>query len=118
MTDDDLPQNTDFAGNFDEYQHESRKTAIYPRQGSNYFYPTLGLVSEAGEVADRIKRIDRDDNGIVTEQKRAEVAGELGDILWYAAQVASEFGLSFQEIAGENLVKLQQRKDRGTLSGF
>lgn len=105
-------------GNFDEYQAESKKTAIYPRQGDNYIYPTLGLLSEAGELADRIKRIDRDDKGVVTPGKRAEVAGELGDILWYAAMVATEFRLSLQEIADANLVKLSGRQNRGTLSGF
>lgn len=60
-------------GAFDAYQIEARKTAIYPRQGHNYFYPTLGLLSEAGELADRIKRIDRDDDGVVTEETMTEL---------------------------------------------
>lgn len=54
----------------------------------------------------------------MTEDKCAEVAGELGDILWYAAMVAFEFGLSLQEIAAANLEKLRGRQQRGTLSGF
>lgn len=102
---------------FDEYQRRSRQTAVYLNQGSNYIYPTLGLMSEAGEVADRIKRIDRDDEGVVTDLKREEVAGELGDVLWYVAQVATEFGLSLSDIAAGNLDKLNGRKDHGTLKG-
>ncbi|ADL45333.1 nucleoside triphosphate pyrophosphohydrolase family protein [Micromonospora aurantiaca (nom. illeg.)] len=100
-----------------EYQRLSAATAVYPRIGSNYHYPVLGLASEAGEVADVVKRIERDDDGAVTDRTRDAIAGELGDVLWYVAQVASEFGLDLSEIARGNLEKLQGRHDRGTIRG-
>lgn len=103
--------------NFKEYQKESRTTAIYPRSGDNFIYPTLGLTGEAGEVANKVKKIERDDGGMVTEEKRKELSKELGDVLWYVAQVATEFGLNLEEIAQENLEKLRIRKDKGTLLG-
>lgn len=104
--------------NFVDYQKRSRSTAVYPNQGTNYIYPTLGLVSEAGELADRVKRIQRDDNGVVTDEKLLEISGELGDILWYAAQVATEFGLSLEDAAEGNLEKLSSRLENGTIKGF
>ncbi len=110
----DLPESLTFK----QYQAASRATAIYREQGANYVYPTLGLMSEAGEVADRIKRIERDDGGMVTDQKRVEVSSELGDVLWYVAQLATEFGLELSDIAAENLEKLKRRQDDGTLGGY
>jgi NTP pyrophosphatase (non-canonical NTP hydrolase) len=104
--------------NFDEFQSRSKSTAIYPDQGSNYLYPALGLCSEAGEVADRIKRIQRDDNNVVTDAKRQEIASELGDVLWYVAQLATEFGLSLNDVADGNIANLSNRRRNSTLQGF
>ncbi|MFA5985838.1 MAG: nucleoside triphosphate pyrophosphohydrolase family protein [Parcubacteria group bacterium] len=103
--------------NFSEYQSESRKTALYPDVGKNFVYPTLGLAGEAGEVADKLKKTIRDDGGVLTAEKKQEVGKELGDVLWYVAQVASELGLSLDEVAQANLEKLFSRKERGTLTG-
>lgn len=103
--------------NFNEYQSESRKTALYPDAGKNFVYPTLGLAGEAGEVADKLKKTIRDDDGVLTDEKRREVGKELGDVLWYVAQVASELNLSLDEIARQNLEKLFSRKERGVLGG-
>ena len=102
---------------FDEYQKKSRETALYPDVGHNFVYPTLGLVGEAGEVADKLKKTIRDDGGILTEEKRREVGKELGDVLWYVAQVASEMGLSLNDVAEGNLEKLFSRKERGVIGG-
>lgn len=102
---------------FDEYQTKSRETALYPDVGHNFVYPTLGLVGEAGEVADKLKKTIRDDGGILTEEKRREVGKELGDVLWYVAQVASEMGLSLNDVAEGNLEKLFSRKERGVIGG-
>lgn len=102
---------------FKEYQKRSRKTAFYPDAGGNYIYPTLGLVGEAGEVAEKIKKVLRDDGGEVSSEKRVEIEKELGDVLWYLAQVASELGLSLEDIAQKNLEKLSSRKERGVLGG-
>ncbi|MFH1631792.1 MAG: nucleoside triphosphate pyrophosphohydrolase family protein [bacterium] len=103
--------------NFEEYQTKSRKTAVYPDAGNNITYPTLGLASEAGEVANKVKKIFRDDGGEVTDQKLEECKKEIGDVLWYCAQLATELGLSLDEIAELNIERLYSRMDRGTLHG-
>ncbi len=102
---------------FAEYQKESRRTAAYANAGKNYIYPTLGLAGEGGEVANQIKKIERDDHGVVTDARKKAIAHELGDVLWYVAQVATEFGLSLDDVASENLQKLLSRLDRGTING-
>ncbi len=102
---------------FADYQRDSRATAIYPGAGKNLFYPTLGLCGEAGEVAEKVKKMLRDDAGVLTDERRAALAGELGDVLWYAAQVATEAGLELDAIAAENLTKLASRAERDSLTG-
>ena len=102
---------------FDEYQKEARKTAIYPNIGDNLVYPTLGLVGEAGEIAEKIKKIIRDNDGIVLDEKRGEIAKELGDVLWYLSQLANEMGFGLDEIAEINIKKLKSRAERGKLGG-
>lgn len=103
--------------NFEEYQKKSRETALYPNLGSNYIYPVLGLAGESGEVAEKIKKVIRDNNGVVTNEKREEIKKEIGDVLWYLAQICTELGLSMDEAAVFNIEKLQSRKERGVLSG-
>lgn len=100
-----------------EYQQRSRCTATYPDAGDNIVYPTLGLAGEAGEVAEKVKKLLRDDGGVMSDERRAALAGELGDVLWYVAQVATEAELDLQEIAQGNLDKLLSRQERGVLSG-
>ena len=102
---------------FDEYQLQARTTAIYPNLGSNITYPALGLCGEAGEVAEKIKKVLRDDAGVVSPAKLAEIKKELSDVLWYVANLASELGLSLDSIAEDNLKKLFDRKKRGVLGG-
>jgi len=102
---------------FKKYQKLSRKTAIYPGAGKNFVYPTLGLSGESGEVAEIIKRIIRDKNGAVDEETKAALSKELGDVLWYLTQLATEFDISLEEIALNNIEKLKSRKDRGLLHG-
>lgn len=102
---------------FDEYQKESRKTAIYPDQGDNYIYPVLGLVGEAGEVAEKIKKILRDSRGEINDRKKEEIKKEMGDVLWYLSQLSTELDLSLGEIAELNIKKLQSRRVKGTLHG-
>jgi NTP pyrophosphatase (non-canonical NTP hydrolase) len=100
-----------------DYQRLSRRTATYPGAGDNIVYPTLGLAGEAGEVAEKVKKLLRDDGGVLSEERRAALAAELGDVLWYVAQVATEAGLEIEEIAQANLDKLLSRQERGVLSG-
>mgnify|MGYP001577277861 CR=1 FL=1 len=102
---------------FEEYQKESKKTAIYPNVGNNYIYPILGLLGEAGEVANIIKKIQRDGRGIITQEHKDRLKKELGDCIWYCAQIASELNLQFEDIASENLKKLFSRMERGVLQG-
>lgn len=102
---------------FKTYQKDSRQTAKYIDVGKNFIYPTLGLASEAGEVAGKVKKIMRDDGMNVSEEKREQIKDELGDVLWYVAQVATEFNLDLEEIAKNNLDKLLSRMERGVLGG-
>ncbi len=102
---------------FEEYQKESRKTAVYPEVGKGFVYPALGLAGEAGEVAEKVKKIFRDDGGEVSPEKKEEIRKELGDVLWYVAQIATEFGLKLDDVAEANLKKLFSRKERGVLAG-
>ena len=99
------------------YQRESRKTALYPDVGSNAIYPTLGLVGEAGEVADKVKKILRDKKGLFDEKSKDEIKLELGDVLWYISQLASELGYELDDVANSNLKKLKSRKLRGKIQG-
>ena len=88
-----------------DYQLESRSTARYPDAGNNLIYPTLGLTGEAGEVADKVKKLIRDRGGVMDQQFKEDLALELGDVLWYVAQLATELGLSLEQVATANLSK-------------
>jgi NTP pyrophosphatase (non-canonical NTP hydrolase) len=101
----------------EEYQLKAKKTALYPDNGSNFIYPTLGLVGESGEVADKIKKVIRDKNGVIDENTKLEIMKELGDVLWYLSQLASELDLSLEKIASENLQKLYSRLERNKIHG-
>ena len=100
-----------------QYQKQARKTAAYPNVGSNPIYPTLGLTGEAGEVAEKVKKVLRDQNGIFDDIAREKIKLELGDVLWYVAQLSSELGYELEEIAKGNLIKLSSRAVRGKISG-
>jgi NTP pyrophosphatase (non-canonical NTP hydrolase) len=102
---------------FSDYQQRSRATAVYPGAGSNLTYPALGLCGEAGEAAEKVKKAIRDDGGQLTPERREALAAELGDVLWYVAQLATEAGLGLDEIAQSNLDKLLSRRDRAVLHG-
>lgn len=102
---------------FSEYQLESRKTAVYPGSGKNFIYPTLGLCGEAGEVAEKIKKVIRDSGGYISNEKKLEIKKELGDVLWYLSQLATELDLELEEVAWNNLEKLFSRLERNKLAG-
>lgn len=103
--------------NFSEYQKLSRRTALYPDRDNNFIYPTLGLTGEAGEVAEKVKKVLRDKGGVMDETTKKEIAKELGDVLWYVAQVATELKLSLDEVASSNIAKLADRQKRNQLAG-
>jgi NTP pyrophosphatase (non-canonical NTP hydrolase) len=119
------------ASGFDQYQKEAMKTALYKdavdkldpeadapnlRQILKLSYAALGL-GESGEVQGKIKKIIRDANGIIDEERRTAIKKELGDTLWYIAMIAEELSLSLGDIAVANIDKLQSRKERGALHG-
>jgi len=95
----------------DLYENYASQTAIFPKEKA-LEYLALGLTSEAGEVAGKVKKLIRDGKG----DKKA-IASEIGDVLWYCAMLAKETDVPLNEIMKENLRKLHSRKERGTLSG-
>lgn len=98
---------------FIEYQNRARETAVYPPE-RGLEYVSLGLVGEAGEFANKVKKIVRGDYPPPTP---GEIAAELGDVLWYVAMAATELGISLEEIAWDNVEKLAERKRREMLKG-
>ena len=102
---------------FKEYQKLSRRTALYPQKDESVLYPALGLAGEAGEIVEKIKHIWRDKGMKIEESDKTEISKELGDLLWYLAQVATEFGLDLDDIASLNIEKLASRQKRGKLLG-
>ncbi|MFM2414691.1 MAG: hypothetical protein RI911_384 [Candidatus Parcubacteria bacterium] len=103
---------------FNEYQEKASQTAGYPTPGGMAFiYPALGLAGEAGEVAEKIKKIIRDEGGVVSEAKRGEIKKELGDVLWYVSELARQFDLTLDDVAAGNIDKLASRKERGIING-
>jgi NTP pyrophosphatase (non-canonical NTP hydrolase) len=95
----------------DQYQNQARETAIYPTE-HRITYPALGLAGETGEAVERVKKWLRDGR-----LDREGLRAELGDVLWYVANLAADLDLSLDEIAEHNLAKLRSRKERGVLSG-
>lgn len=103
--------------NFDAYQRLSRKTWNLVHTDHPIVYPTLGLVNEAGELAGKVKKIFRDKGGQISPEDREALKYELGDVLWYLAQIATELDVSLQDVAEANLEKLFSRMERGTIRG-
>lgn len=103
--------------NFNTYQRQSRKTWNLVHTDHAIVYPTLGLVNEAGELAGKVKKIFRDKGGVVSEEDRQALKYELGDVLWYMAQIATELNIDLQDVADANLEKLFSRLERGKIQG-
>lgn len=105
---------------FTDYALATDKTAIYPGagHGSSHALAYVGLgLGEAGEVQNQIKKVLRDDDGVITQERREAISAELGDLLWYAARVARELHLDLGMVAKDNLVKLASRKSRDVIKG-
>ena len=102
---------------FNTYQKNARLTAQYPNLGSNYIYPTLGLVGEAGEVAEKVKKVIRDKKGVFDNESKKGLKKELGDVLWYVSNICTEFNFGLDDIALQNLEKLKLRAAKGKISG-
>lgn len=103
---------------FDEYQKRALTTVISQNDSfKDALHWVLGINGEAGEVAEKVKKIIRDKNGEINDEDKKELAKELGDVLWYLAVFAHDLGFSFETVAQQNLDKLQSRQKRGVLGG-
>jgi len=107
---------------FVAYQRNTARTAIYPGAGDKHSYAglsyvALGLSGEAGEVAGKVKKIARDARSVIADADRGRLADELGDVLWYVSQMATQLGFDLDSIASANLAKLRSRQERGVLQG-
>lgn len=111
--------------NFKDYQKIIKETAIYPQE-IGLAYCAMGLTGEAGEVADKIKKLYRDEDlhatnavgkMLIIDENRVDIAKELGDVLWYVTAMANELGTSLEGIAEMNYNKLMKRRETNTLSG-
>lgn len=106
---------------FSEYQNDTPKTAVYKNnlltQTERLSYVTLGLTGESGEIANKVKKILRDNNGIITQEFIDNIEGEIGDTLYYISQLCNELGLKLSDCARKNILKLQDRARRGVIQG-
>jgi NTP pyrophosphatase (non-canonical NTP hydrolase) len=103
---------------FDEYQTKALTTIISTDDElKDMLHWVLGINGEAGEVAEKVKKIIRDQNGHFTDEDKIELAKEVGDVLWYLAVFANQLGHSLDDVAKANLDKLSSRKERGVLGG-
>jgi NTP pyrophosphatase (non-canonical NTP hydrolase) len=103
---------------FDEYQKQALTTVISTGdEFKDLLHWVLGMTGESGEVAEKMKKIIRDKNSMITAEDKQELAKELGDVLWYLAVFAHDLGVSFDKVAEANISKLQSRHKRGVLGG-
>lgn len=96
-----------------EYQQAALETAVYPEE-FKIIYPALGMT---GEVADKVKKVIRDNNGEFTDDKKREIAMEISDVMWYCATLANDLGYTLEEVGIMNIEKLKSRKERGVIGG-
>lgn len=101
--------------NLNQYQKKARETAkfITPK----YLYCALGLCEEAGEVAGKIKKMYRDDNGVLTDERREKIKMELSDTLWYLSNVASDINVTLEDVAESSIEKSLDRIKRKVVGG-
>lgn len=99
-----------------EYQEAALKTAVYPKE-YKIIYPALGITGEAGECSDKVKKVIRDNDCNFTDDKKHEIAKEIGDVLWYCATLAKDLGFNLEIIGEMNIRKLTSRQKRGMISG-
>lgn len=107
-----------------EYQKKAHETASYPcgtigedRHSATYIYPALGLSEEAGEVAGKLAKAVRDNEGVVDGERLIAVKKELGDVCWFVAELCTCFGFELEDVMQKNLDKLASRKARGVIHG-
>lgn len=101
---------------FNDYCKAAASTDRYPNECKPWVY-ALGVTGEAGELADKIKKVYRDGNGVFRTEERHEIVKELGDVLWYVTRLGATLGFSLEEIAAQNMAKLADRAKRGVIGG-
>lgn len=101
----------------EEYQKLTEETTLYPKIGHNVIYPILGLIGELGEFCNKLKKVFRDNNGVMSDEFLEFAKKEIGDQYWYINRISTELGFNLEEIAQENISKLQSRKARGVIQG-
>lgn len=99
-----------------EYQKAALETAVYPKE-YKIIYPALGITEEAGECSGKVKKNIRDNNCVFTDEKKSEIAKEIGDVLWYCATLAHDIGYTLEDVGNINVEKLRSRKERNKLGG-
>ncbi|MAJ97450.1 hypothetical protein CL644_01060 [bacterium] len=100
-----------------EYQDKASETAIFEHDDvDELIYTALGLAGETGEVVEKIKKIYRNDKGVISEDKVNDLKREMGDVLWYLSQMARVLGVTLEDVAQENVKKLQDRQNRNVLA--
>lgn len=99
-----------------DYQKTALETSVYPQE-YKIIYPALGMVGEAGECCDKIKKVIRDNDCNFTDDKKREIAKEIGDVMWYCSALANDLGFSLETICEMNIEKLKSRQKRGMISG-
>lgn len=102
---------------FREYQIKAKATACFPEKENSFIYAALALNGEAGEVAEKIKKIWRDKGKRVSPEDKEEIKKEIGDVLWYLSQLAEELGIDFDDVAETNIKKTHSRLERGLIHG-
>ena len=105
--------------NFQDYQNKTKETAIYPGKGETLgvCYTAIGMANEAGEVCGKIKKMLRDDNGVLLLDRQEAILDEIGDVLWYISQLCTECGISLESAAYRNISKLRDRASRNVIGG-
>ena len=101
----------------DDYQRGAMRTARDKDARDEFMHLVLGLVGEAGEIAEKVKKLVRDQDSDVARLDRDDMAAQLGDVLWYTAVLADYLGLSLDDVAQRNLDKLADRQRRNVLGG-
>ncbi|MCB1714261.1 MAG: nucleoside triphosphate pyrophosphohydrolase family protein [Candidatus Competibacteraceae bacterium] len=103
---------------FDEYQEQAHATSFNTEIGDDtLLYPVLGLLGEAGEIANKAKKIYRDNSGYWNNQDIDKILDEVADCCWYIAEICTQVGVSFDDIMKANLRKLADRAERGVIGG-
>lgn len=101
---------------FEDYDKIAMENEVWPKE-HHLIFPALGITGEAGEVAEKVKKILRDKGGKIDDTDELEIVKELGDVLWYLTAMAHDLGYTLQEVAEENIQKIRSRRERDKIHG-